>query len=208
MPSDSSKNYRRSIRLQEYDYTQAGAYFLTICADERKSMFGKIVDGEIKLNQVGEAVKDEWLKTSAIRENVELDEYVIMPNHFHAILWILEGRGTARRAPTFEQFGKPVAGSVPTIVRSFKSAVTKSTNNIRRHSSLVWQRNYYEHVVRNEADLNRIREYIIFNPVRWQFDRDNPDGKPDRIEEEFWENLKPIVEFDRVYEPIIKKETL
>jgi putative transposase len=164
--SNSSHN-RRSIRLSGYDYSQPGEYFITICTYERVPLFGEISAAEMHLNELGQIVDDEWRRTPQLRQEIELGAYVIMPNHLHAIVHILENanscRGTActsifgaRRAPTDERFGKPVAGSLPTIVRSFKSAVTKRINETRDIPYLpVWQRNYYEHVINVE------KEYLL-----------------------------------------------
>jgi REP element-mobilizing transposase RayT len=189
MKSNSCFYKRKSIRLKGYDYSNPGAYFITICVKEKQHMFGEVVNGKVHLNGPGEIVKREWLKTFAIRKNLGLDEYVIMPNHFHGIM-IIKCRGTVRRAPTgvhyadttlqraptAEQFGKPVSCSLPTVVRLFKSAVTKHINEIRSFpKSVVWQRNYYEHVIRNEFELNSIKEYIQNNPMKWHLDRENPD---------------------------------
>jgi len=194
-------HHRQSIRLKDYDYAQAGAYFVTICTQGRECLFGEIKNGEMELNGYGEVVKSEWLKTPKMRPNVTLDEWVIMPNHMHSIINIYDGRGTLpraraegmgnqgtqQRAPTVEQFGKPVSNSMPTIVRMFKSTTTKKINEMRGlpHSP-VWQRNYYEHIIRNEKSLDKIREYIIDNPLRWKFDRDNPVSQPDSLEQDFW----------------------
>ncbi|MBA7498091.1 hypothetical protein ES704_00825 [subsurface metagenome] len=145
------------------------------------------------LNKFGVIVKDEWLKTTQLRKNVKLDEYIIMPNHFHGVI-ILEDinnqKDTARRVPTQESFGKPISGSVPSIIRSFKSAVTRLINLLSYpHKIIVWQNNYYEHTIRSEDELNTIREYIQNNPLRWEYDRDNPKGKPDKKEEKFWKDF-------------------
>lgn len=125
-PSAIPQQNRQSIRLQGYDYSQAGAYFVTVCTQNRECLFGDIVNGEMRLNEAGRIVADEWLKTAEIRDEIELDECVVMPNHFHGILVIYDrggtAPGTARRAPTVEQFGRSVSGSVPTIVRPYKSA--------------------------------------------------------------------------------------
>jgi REP element-mobilizing transposase RayT len=129
------------------------------------------------LNRAGKIVADAWAKTAEIRNEIELDQWVVMPNHFHGILVIIEGRSTARRAPTAERFGHPVAGSIPTIIRSFKSAVTKHINELRKTPGHpIWQRNYYEHIIRDEADYGRIAEYIADNPRRWADDSLNPDN--------------------------------
>ena len=165
---------RRSIRLKGYDYSSPGAYFITICTHRQRCLFGNIVDGQMQLNAIGDIVVDEWLQTAAIRRETELDEWVVMPNHFHAILFIRSCRGTARRAPTStcERFGKPVAGSLPTIVRAFKSAVTRRVNERQNTpGAKIWQRNYWEHIIRSETELNGLREYIRNNPARWSLDR-------------------------------------
>jgi len=98
-----------------------------------------------------------------------------MPNHIHSIIILVDGgRGTLQRAPTAEQFGKPTSDSIPTIVRLFKSATTKRINELRNTPGIpIWQRNYYEHIIRSEESLNRIRQYILDNPARWAFDREN-----------------------------------
>jgi putative transposase len=167
---DTDRHHRRSVRLKGHDYAQPGAYFVTVCTRDRGCLFGAIVGGEMRLNEYGMAVHGEWLNTPQLRENAALDASMIMPNHFHGIVIITDGRGTARRAPT-EEFGKPVAHSVPTIIRAFKSASTKRINGMRKTPGApVWQRNYYEHVIRNETELNAIREYILANPSNWTTD--------------------------------------
>lgn len=194
MKYDPKIHHRRSIRLQGYDYSQNGAYFITLCAQDRKSIFGKIVNGEMQLSPFGIIVRDEWLKTAEMRKNIEMDEFVIMPNHFHGIIVIddrgwarlemngaadLDGTGTLQRAPTLptrEQFGKPTSNTIPTIIRGYKAAVTKQINTIQINAGVynkperIWQKNYYEHVIRNEVSLNKIREYIMSNPLNWKED--------------------------------------
>jgi putative transposase len=118
------------------------------------------------------------LCTGDIRPNAEMDEYVVMPNHFHGIVILNAGnicRGMARHAPTRRQFAKPIANSLSTIVGAFKSAATKSINMSRNTPGMpVWQKNYFERVIRNEKELFRIREYIRLNPVQWDIDEENP----------------------------------
>jgi putative transposase len=176
MTHDSFNHHRRSIRLKEYDYSQAGAYFVTICAEHRECLFGDIVGGEMRLNAIGHATMECWGALPQHFPHAELDEFVVMPNHVHGILVIVDdGRGTACRAPTTEQFGNPISGSLATIVRSFKSAVTKRINEMRdTQGANAWQRNYYEHIIRNERELERIRTYIVGNPAMWDKDENNP----------------------------------
>jgi putative transposase len=193
------KHQRRSIRLKGYDYSQPGAYFVTICAHNNESIFGHVINGNMHLNEFGKIVEKEWLKTFDMRKILKLDIYVIMPNHFHGIIIIADGRGTLQRAcegtqcggtlqraragtpqraPTGEKFGKPVSNSIPTIIRLFKSATTKQINQIRQTTGMeLWQHNYYEHIIRNENELNQVREYIINNPLQWQFDKENPNRR-------------------------------
>ncbi|MGE0680570.1 MAG: transposase [Candidatus Binatia bacterium] len=205
MSDTVGRHHRRSIRLPGYDYSQPGMYFVTICVEGKACLFGEVVKGEMVTNKIGKIVEDEWLKTAVLRPSVKLDEYVVMPNHFHGIVEIShECRGTARRAPTTNspsregetsrapasEFGKPAPGSLPTIVRAFKSAVTQCVHDLRGASGAsLWQRNYYEHVIRNEDDLRRIREYIQTNPVRWELDRENPAKRGEDEFDRWWDSL-------------------
>jgi REP element-mobilizing transposase RayT len=163
---------------------------VTICTFEREFLFGDIVDGVMRLNMFGKTVRDEWLFTATLRDYVVLDEFIVMPNHFHAVLMIDDrrgtarrapgvdgktGQGTARRAPAAESFGRPVVGSLPTIIRSFKSAAAKHINQLRDNpGGAVWQRNYHERVIRDDRELTGIRQYIADNPTRWAEDENNP----------------------------------
>ena len=157
---------------------------MTICTHKKKCILGDVVNGEMQLNEYGRLVEAEWIKTASIRGNIKLDAFVVMPNHFHGILTIVSNcRGTARCAPTFpnRQFGKMISASLPAIVRSFKSAATRRINKLcNNHNTPVWQRNYYEHVIRNEDDLAEIKEYITNNPRKWNLDSENPNniGRP------------------------------
>jgi REP element-mobilizing transposase RayT len=167
---------RRSLRLPGYDYSQSNAYFVTICAAHKKFLCGNIKDGIMRLSEAGQVVAEEWLNTAVIRPYVTLDEFTVMPTHFHGILWVDETpkEGTARRALTMERFGKPVTGSLPTIIGAFKAAVTRRIKPLKNiNGGEVWQRGYYEHVIRDDESLNRIREYIMHNPLNWEFDREN-----------------------------------
>jgi REP element-mobilizing transposase RayT len=173
MPYNPDVHHRRSIRLKEYDYTQAGAYFVTIVTYQREPLFGEIVDGVMNLNALGEIVRREWFKTAELRPYIELyeDEFVVMPNHAHGILWMNDDVGAERRSAPTTTMPHVTAGSLGAIVRAYKSAVTYAINAARQtHGVVVWQRNYYEHIIRNDADLNRIRNYIINNPLKWADD--------------------------------------
>ena len=176
MKYNSDQHHRRSIRIPGYDYSQEGWYYITICTQDRIPKFGKVINDQIHLNSFGKIVEKEWKKTESMRFNVNLDEYIIMPNHIHGIIQIVENddyrRGTMHRAPTTtEQFGKPVNNSIPTIIRSFKSTVTKQINEMRNTPGIrIWQRNFWEHIIRDDKDLNRIQIYIRNNPINWEND--------------------------------------
>lgn len=219
MTYDPTRHHRRSIRLKGYDYTQLGAYFITIVTYDRAHVFGAVVDGEMRLNNAGRIADQCWRDIPAHFPHVALDAFVMMPNHVHGILWIAaddDDAGArhvgARHAaplpdaaaptdvapPRMEQFGKPVPGSIPTIVRSFKSAVTKHINEGRQTPGApVWQRNYYEHIIRDDRALNAIRRYIAENPLRWHLDRENAQRiGSDPLAREIWQMFQ---ENDRSY---------
>jgi len=169
------EHHRRSIRLKGYDYSQAGAYFVTIVTWQRECLFGKIEQGRMGLNEIGEIVREEWERTAVVRQNVELGEYVIMPNHVHGILvFVDDGVGATRRvAPTSQTLQ---SGSLGAIMAQFKSIVTKRINGLQNVSGRpIWQRNYYEHIIRNEPEMDRITRYIESNPLRWMEDNENPN---------------------------------
>jgi putative transposase len=173
------KYHRRSIRLKNYDYSQPAAYFITICTHNNKNVFGDVVNGKMQVNKYGRAVEMEWRKTASIRNNVKLDIFAVMPNHFHGIMFITNDIcvGATRRVPPTASGPKP--NSVGAIVGQFKSIATKRIRKMGLYS-FKWQRNYYEHIIKDESELNRMREYILNNPLRWQFDRENPECIQDK----------------------------
>jgi len=165
-------HHRRSIRLREYDYRGAGAYFVTICAFQRECLFGEVVGGEMRSNATGMVVEACWRVISTHFHNVLLDEFVVMPNHFHGILHVVGEKQGSSASPLRDG---TLSGSLGAIIQNFKSVSTRKINKLRNNPGCpVWQRNYYEHVVRNEADLTSIREYIANNPLKWEFDENNP----------------------------------
>ena len=170
---------RRSLRLPGWDYRSPGSYFITVCANNWEPLFGLVVDGEVRLNEYGWIVQVEWLRTPLVRPHAAVDSFVVMPNHFHGILVLAEDRQEA--SGSAGSFGKPVAGSLGAIVGQFKAAVTKQINHIRGAPALqVWQRNYFEHLVRTEDELNLTRHYIEANPAHWPEDPDNRLPAPTR----------------------------
>jgi putative transposase len=174
MKFDPKIHHRQSIRLKGYDYTQNGAYYITIVTYQRQNLFGEVVNGEMQLNELGNIAHREWFKTAELRPYVELfeDDFVIMPNHAHGIIWIKNNDNIG--GDNIEKFGKPVAHSIPTIVRAYKSAVTYAINKLQnQRGAVLWQPNYYEHVVRNEQDYQAKRDYILSNPMNWDNDDEN-----------------------------------
>lgn len=175
MDNNSNRKQRRSIRLPEYDYSQNGYYFVTICCREKKCLFGRIRGGEMMLNTLGEKAEEEWKKTEEMRKDISLGEFIIMPNHMHGIIIIgnkstENRRGTMPRAQQTEEFGRPTKNTIPTIIRGFKSAVTKYAKQ-NRYNESPWQRNYHEHVIRSDDALEKISDYIKYNPILWEKDK-------------------------------------
>lgn len=176
---------RHSIRLKEYDYSEPGFYFVTICVQDKKCILGKIIEEEdrcngakIILSNLGKIVERIWSAIPEHHKVAGLDEFVVMPNHIHGIIIIKNreinnSRGIACNAPT-RNFIKQPAGSLATIVGSFKSEVSKLIHRLKGWENFFWQRNYYEHVVCNEKELEQIRNYIISNPTTWHDDPENP----------------------------------
>ena len=177
MTSESGKHHRRSIRLESYDYSQAGAYFVTICTQNRRCLFGDIADGIMVLNATGRMV-EKWLHELPKKFNgIKLDEYLIMPNHIHAII-VIENVGAIHELPLPPN--NPMHRRrmlIPKIIGYIKMNSAKLINQSRNTpGTRVWQRNYYEHVIRNEADMTEVREYILNNPTRWDEDDYNPQS--------------------------------
>jgi len=157
---DSDQHRRRSIRLPGFDYASFGAYYVTICTAERELWLAEIVAGVSLPTACGDVVMACWRSLPSRFAGVELDASVVMPNHLHAVLW-LPGRDA----------GGVTLGQV---IRAFK-AVSARTIRQEVAPSFGWQRNYYEHIIRDDDDLARVREYIADNPARWEDDDENPE---------------------------------
>lgn len=172
MKYDPKIHHRCSIRLKGYDYGQNGAYFVTVCTHNREYLFGDIVNGEMALNEYGQIVWDEWIKSSGIRGEIELDEFIITPNHLHGIIFIENPVGANGRSPLHRtNMGSKTLSS---FMAGFKSTVTRQINQIRNTPGIsVWQRNYWEHIIRDEKSLENIRNYVINNPAKWDEDENN-----------------------------------
>ncbi|MBZ5670947.1 MAG: hypothetical protein LAO04_14615 [Acidobacteriia bacterium] len=193
----SEKHRRRSVRLRGYDYSQPGEYFVTLCTHEMQMLFGRVIDGRMELNSYGKIADDEWRRSTAIRSEIELDEWVVMPNHIHGIIRLIDvdGRGARPCAPTARIAAldagthgrtplQPVGTrripprrpkSLPSFVAGLKPAVKVRINELRHSPGApVWERNYHEHIIRSPQELDIIRDYIRHNPLRWACDRYNP----------------------------------
>lgn len=190
---------RRSIRLKNYDYSSEGLYFITLCSADRNNIFGEIVDGEMYQNTFGKIADEEWIKTSEIRNNISLGDFIIMPNHIHGIIRIDFSMNTNGKEK-IGKFNSP-SQSIGAIIRGYKGATTKRINNLIRkistgelqfaptkksiiHSQFaptipnflsgegsIWQRNYYEHIIKTEKAYENISNYILSNPSNWDKDK-------------------------------------
>lgn len=213
MMRDTATGHRRTIRLKGYDYATAGAYFVTICTQDRACVFGDVADGEMRLNAAGEMVRDELARTPMVRPEMQVDACVVMPNHVHVVVRIVGAYGdtpnAGARGDDRAYIDTPVRGdaagngarggrndrahidaplpgarafrspsrTIGAMVRGFKSATTKRINALRGTPGVaVWQRNYYEQIIRDQDSLNRVRAYVSANPARWPTDRDNDNA--------------------------------
>ena len=188
MHSKSNLPRRRAMRLRDYDYSQPGAYFVTICVQHRKCLLGTITHGKMRLNEIGQIVVKRWNRIPQHFPSVELYEYVIMPNHIHGIIaWdIAETRNpqpiVGARSPRPPENAANRRGEVPSpslgkIVAYFKYQSTKHINQrYDTPGTRIWQRNYYDHVIRDNIDLQRLRQYVQDNPMKWALDQLHPDN--------------------------------
>ncbi|WP_058868183.1 transposase [Chloracidobacterium thermophilum] len=219
MKYDPARHHRRSIRLQGYDYSQAGAYFITICTQDRACLFGEIVNGNMRLNDAGRMVEKWRCEINRKFPWVETDEHIIMPNHFHGIIVINaptpvgadlrvrpcepnhpgahdahSGAHDAHSGAHDAHSGAHIGAPLPAIIQWFKTMTTNEyTRGVKRSgwppfAGKLWQRNYYEHIIRDEAAFHRIREYIAKNPWQWEWDRENvrATGRSPEPEDEPW----------------------
>jgi putative transposase len=171
MNSRFQNRYRiKSSRLPGYNYSLPGIYYITICTWKKYLYFGACQNGEIVLSELGLVVQDEWLKTPEIRKgmNIFLDKYIIMPDHFHAIIHIGQndfGNGTEITPMPYKNIPGPQSNNLASIIRGFKSAVTKRSKMM--HIEFAWQPRYYDHIIRSNSELRRIRNYIVMNPANY-----------------------------------------
>ncbi len=162
---------RKIIRLKEYDYSQSGEYFVTICTHHHECMLGEIAGEIIRLNEYGNIVEECWRNIPNHFENVTLDAFVVMPNHIHGIIVLNESVGAIHESPLHMTQRQRRIMTIPKIIGRFKMLTAKEINLMKNTPGYpVWQRNYYDRITRNDTELNNIRDYIVHNPLKWLSD--------------------------------------
>lgn len=189
MPEKTKGSRRRSTRLKGYDYSQAGAYFVTMCVRGQQPRMGSVKSGQVNLSPIGRVVEESWRNITNRNTQVELDTFIVMPNHLHGILLIHNlGRGEAfegkrlRRRRYQPSNASPLRvprgtklGSLGAIVQSFKSVSTRRINQLHdTPGERFWQRGFYDRIIRNREELDRIRKYVSENPLKWELDEYHP----------------------------------
>ena len=202
---DLSERRRKPNRLKGYDYSRARHYFVTVCAQDRQCLFGEIDAGRMVLNRAGQMVDRWWRKTESKFPHVELGEYVIMPNHIHGVVAIVgadpcvrpkrEERESGKhkrieqqqqeehQQDGFQNQGGHMGPPLQEVIRWFKTMTTNEyiqevkSGSFPQFAKRIWQRSFYDHVIRDDEDLNRIREYVRDNPARWTLDEENPENR-------------------------------
>jgi REP element-mobilizing transposase RayT len=168
---------RKSVRLSGHDYSGPATYFITLCTESRECLFGQVINGEMNLNESGRIVQEAWMRSPQIRSELDLDRWIVMPDHFHGIVSIRPRcpftavvGATGGRPATAITSGRPAlqSGSLGSFIGGFKSITTKRINEIRATPDApVWQRNYDEHIIDTDEELERMRQYIKDNPRKW-----------------------------------------
>lgn len=187
---------RKPNRLRDYDYSQDGYYFVTICTQHRREWFGKARNGKIDLNIFGEIAGDLWAEIPKHFQYIGIDEFAVMPNHVHGILIVgqdLVGNAYMRsyRGNAFmHSLQDKTKMLLPKVIQQYKSSVTRKINSLRKGLHFEWQKSFYDHVVRDEKSLEYIREYIQNNPLKWELDRENPLSKNFNLEHDrYWKEI-------------------
>lgn len=181
-PDDAN---RRLLRLQGYDYSQAGEYFITVCVRDRAHLFGQVIDSRMRLSPVGEIARHAWRSLQEWFPYVILDCYALMPNHIHGVLLLMpenqfrmEPANGGRENKTPAERDSTKTGTPPkslcSVIQAYKSAVTREYHQQFSGHGQLWQRGYYDHVIRDERGLERIRDYVTWNPAQWELDKENP----------------------------------
>ncbi len=174
--------HRKPLRLKKYDYSNNWYYFITICTKLREEYFGKVLEWKMILSEYGRIVENEILKTGDIRYNVEIDNFIIMPNHLHLIVVIQSCRERLQSFPTVSSthfFGINGAlwlkwNHISSIIRGLKGTITKQINSIQEDFIFAWQKSFFDKIIKNNEQLEKTRKYIINNPLKWELDINNP----------------------------------
>ena len=157
---------RKLNRLKNYDYSQSGCYFVTICTKNKEEWLGQIESGKMILNKFGEITKNFWVEIPKHVNNITLDEFIVMPNHIHGIVLIV-GNAYMRSLQNRTKM------LLSRIIQQYKSSVTREINSLQNDFCFKWHKSFYDHIIRNEKTLNKIREYIVSNPLKWDLDKKN-----------------------------------
>ena len=171
---------RRPTRLSNYDYSNEGVYFVSICSKDRKNIFSQIDNNvivDVELTKLGKIIETHWQDIPKQYKNIDIDEYIIMPNHIHGII-IIQRRDEAMPRlykGKYTQMSRisPKAGSLSSIIGTYKSRVTRTINQMKPEIKFAWQSRFHDHVIRNEKSLDQIRKYILQNPIKWDLDEYN-----------------------------------
>jgi REP element-mobilizing transposase RayT len=188
MKYNPEKNHRRSIRLKGYDYSQQGGYYMTIVTQNRECLFGYVADGKMVLNDAGTMIEKWYFELENKFTDIQCDKYIVMPNHFHAIIYnvgadlcVCPINKSGEHHSGEHHSGEHIGSPLPKIIQWFKTMATNeyirgvNQNGWQPFNGKLWQRNYWEHIIRDENELNHIREYIINNPLKWESDDENPN---------------------------------
>ena len=184
-----------STRHKEWNYSREGFYFVTICTEDKVNLFGEVKGGKMVFNKLGEIIKDEWLRTKKIRKNVELDEFIVMPNHIHGIVVIeyninnvethcnaspgnveFETHCNASLREEYKNKFGPQSNNLSAILRGFKGASAKTIRREFPKIDFSWQERFYDRIIRNENELNKVRQYIVDNPLKWELDKNSSEN--------------------------------
>jgi len=166
------KQFRKKLRLGDYDYSNNGYYFITICTKDKSSFLGNIENEKMMLSNLGEIAEKHWKQIPDYYDQVMIDEYVIMPNHIHGIIIICDDSETGQCPVTTgkEARSNRRYGVLSKVINSYKGIVTKTIKKMFNDTNFAWQRSFYDHVIRNDEALLKIRQYIKNNPLKWQLD--------------------------------------
>jgi len=189
----SKMHHRKPNRLKNYDYSRAGYYFVTICTKNRVAHFGNVVDGKMVLNEEGQFANQYWLEIPDHFDLSELDRHVVMPNHLHGIVIIHDtgdvGNAYMHSLQHSQQVYDRTKMLLSRIIQQYKAAVTREISKSQPHFQFQWQKSFYDHIIRNDISLFRIRKYIDNNPLKWEYDQENLNKISIEQKKKFWKDF-------------------